>query len=374
MIEVERKAFERALSLASIAVERRSTIPILSQVKATANGSLVIESTDLDIFARAEVPSTGDVGEFCIPDPRAVTAMVSAAGGKTVQLEPEKGKLSIKAGPLGISVAALYADDHPASKYQVEEQFSATLTAETLKQIGRLRSAICMEETRYYLNGICVWKLDSGLYRFAATNGHVLMTLDLPLDAAGELPQSIIPRQFLNHAFEHFGASSDIHLGYGTAAAKGKGKLWLSAQLGEAKFLLLTKLIDGTYPEVEKVVPADIPHTARLSRSALAQAMNALRPLSTDKFRLIKFSFAADSVTVECTNNDLGTGRITMPVEHDLPAHFVIGFRDNYLLDICGNLRGDIVQIGLSDPAAPTMFTDPADPAFRAIIMPMRVN
>ncbi|MGD9470644.1 MAG: DNA polymerase III subunit beta [Novosphingobium sp.] len=392
MITVDRKQFTRAVALASTVVERRNTLPVLSGLKISANGSLALHGSNLDECTTAELPCQGDGFETCLLSPREVAAALNAGGGGQVELtEPgDDNRLAVRGGQLHARVATLPADDHPGAERILSEDFACEIGAAELGAIARVVPAISTEETRYYLNGICVHKVGEWLWRFAATDGHRLMMVDVPLPGAtGAIPDgTIIPRRWIEKVLHHFRkAKQGARLTYGPTAIANRDD---GADLAPAKpgiprisvagmlvddirFTVTGKLIDGTYPDYTRVIPAAPGFVARLKRADLVQAINALTPLATERRRAVKLIFETDSILCQLNSPDVGEGSFRIPAEHKAPANFNVAFNAQYLLDICAVLLGDEVELGLTHATYPTLVSDPADTAFRAVLMPMRV-
>lgn len=387
-IAIERRHFNQAVKLAGLAIDQRSAIPILSTLKATANGSFALEGADLDMFTRIEVPYIGDHGTFCLPAPARIAAMVGAAGSELVTFQPkEDNKLGLVSGALTAELNSYAADDFPGMDSIAEERFGADLGGGELAQLVRIMPAISTEETRYYLNGICVWHLGDWTYRFAATDGHRLMLVDIPMPGAnGELTgMPILPKRFLTRALAAFAASKDaVRLSWGPKVARNErgeqlelpetgNRLSLAGVLRDARLTITTKLIDGTFPDVMRVVPTEIKHSAVVARRELAQAVNALTPMGSKGIRAVKLTFLASKLSVSLVSAEMGSARFSIACDHAAPDGFEIGFNGRYLLDALGALRGDEAVLGLGDSGSPTLISDPADTAFRCVLMPMRV-
>lgn len=388
MITVERNQLNRAIGFAANVIERRSTVPVLSTIKATANGSLSLEATDLDNYVTAELPYEGDHDSFCIPEPRGLRTAVNVAGGKEVQFTPgERSKLKLSCGALDGELNSYPSDDHPGSERIVEELFGCDMGAPEMHQISRILAAISTEETRYYLNGVCVRKVGDWLYRFCATDGHRLMWVDIPLPSAtGDIADgTIIPRRLIQIALTNFPkAKEGARFSYGHAQRSnrpgetlnvenvGMPRVGFSGDFGGVRFTLVGKLIDGTYPDVDRVIPKDSPHFLRLKREALVRAINALTPLSTDRTRAIRV-LLGESVTIALQSPDIGNSSYKVEAEHNAPEAVTIGFNAQYLLDMCSALRGDEIELRFTDEASPILIVDPSDTAFGAVQMPMRV-
>ena len=390
MIEVNRKLFSRAVDLAAAATSRYATIPIISTLKVTANGKLRLEGTDLDNHAVAELPYEGKPGEFTLPQPRLLRTAVNQAGGETVTLDANgENKLRLRAGRLDSNLITQPADDFPAHPRITFDDFTATLGAGELKQIRRVMAAMSTEETRYYLNGVCVSHVADWTYRFAATNGHVLLVCDVALpDAAGVLPDmTIIPRDWLNTIMARFAKmKSGARFTFGrqgianTAGPDlplqpGGVRISLRGDLDGIDYAVTGKLIDGKYPDYSKVIPTSHDYAIRLRRADLVQAVHTVSAICFGKWRAIKLSFPAGKLRVELSSPDLGDSAFEFEAEHNVPAGSpYVGLNTDYLVRVLNSLHGEEVVLGISkEPVSPVTFSDPADTAFKAILMPTRI-
>lgn len=370
MISVDRKEFTRALKLASTVTERRSTIPILTGVKLTANGMLALEGTDLDNSVRVEIEYEGDDCELLVADPRAVLGAIGAAGGSTVEFAKADTKLSMKVGGFDASLCTLPADEFPAASPLAKPTFECVLGADELAQIRRVTPAISTEETRFYLNGVNVRRLDSGLFRFAATDGHKLMMVDVDLrDVKGDLPGNfIIQRRTLNLLLDTLGKpEGDLSF-----AIEGR-RIAVAGIADGTGFRLIGKSIDGTYPDYERIIPTANKTGLRCDRAALAKAVNTVLHMATEKNRAVKLAFSKGKIVCQMESPDIGKGSADVAATHDAPKDFAIAFNARYLLAIIDVLAGDEISIAMDGDSAPAVITDPADTAFKAILMPMRV-
>lgn len=388
MITVQHDQFRKAALFASSVVERRNTIPVLSTVKMTANGSLTLEGTDLDSYASASLPYDGDEGEFLLPEPAKVLKALKAAGGEVVTLSQADKRLHVEAGELTADLASsMHPEDFPPSDTVAEEAFGADVGADFFRALERVRPAISTEETRYYLNGIYFHKVGDWLYRAVATDGHRLFLADIPMPGAtGELTEGvIIPRRVVERAIAGFGkAENGTRFAVGVAQQTNRkdpslapvtraSRAGFAGKVGGLDLSLTTKLIDGTYPDVSRVIPAEHPFTIRVNKAALTKALKSIVPLSTDKTRAIKLAASPGLITMTLTSPDVGTSHFPVAAEHQAPADFEIGLNARYLVEAIGALTGEEVDIGLTDPGAPMTITDPADLTFKIVQMPMRV-
>lgn len=394
MISIDSRQFLRAAALASSAIAPRSSMAVLRTLRVEANGKMALAGSDLDVTSLVEMPYTGKPSDgFCMPEPRAVCAAIKAAGGDIVKLNGGgEGAVAVESGALSVKLATLSVDDHPGAERIAHEEFAADLGAAEIAQIARVLPAMSTEETRYDLNGVHISRLDEWTWRFAATDGHRLMMVDVPMPgAAGDIPGgAIIPRRWLTLAVAVFSRTqTPIRLVFGrvaprnadgpdlAGAACGSPRIAATSQIDELTCRLTSRLIDGVYPDYMRVVPKDIPHVVRCDRRMLVSAIRALTPLRRNRIRAVKFSFAPAKMILSLNSPDVGQSRYELGVEHNLSADagVHVGFNAAYMLDILAVLAGEEVVLGLgkSLSADPVVITDPADTAFKAVLMPMRV-
>lgn len=394
MITVDTRELIRALDLASVAIDRHSKVPTMRKVRVVANGSMAIEASDFDCFTRAELPYIGDHACFTLPEPAAVRRAISVVGGASTAIKlAEDDKAIIASADLAMTLREAVQDDHHPGFEPVDyELFTATISADELRQVARIMSAISREEIRYYLNGIHVAKVGEWTWRFHATDGHRLMWIDVPLpDASGDVTGAIIPRAWLNKALGQFTrAKGALRLTFGHSMPRNEPgveldvepptmpkeprRLSLAGEVNGIGFTLSGKLIEGKYPDVERVIPASVKHSARIEREAIVRALNSVSAIASEKVRAVKLTFPAPgSLRISLHSAVAGDATVSIGAQHDLPEGFEIGFNARYLLDMIAALGGDEVVIGLESPAHPAKFSNPADTAIGAVLMPMRV-
>lgn len=392
MIEVNRKDFAAALKVVAGVASNRATIPILSNVRATANGALALEATDLDTWLRAEVPYSGEQGTLMLPAPRTIMAAVNAAGGELVRLSPAENGTAVAAGALTMELPAQAVDDFPYQEWPAAEMFTATLGADVLAQLARIMPAISTEETRYYLNGIYLHHVADWEYRAVATDGHRLMmaTIMLP-DAAGVLPDPfIIPRAFLRHVLGLFAGRRTIepvrlvvgkHVPANTRGQDldldklaGMPRMAWHGQCGGAKVVAGGKLIDGGYPDYKRVIPTpQAPMWLEMGRGALLAGLQAVMPLMEGKFRAVSLSADAAGLRIVAQSPVVGKASTVVPASHNWPGDFQIGFNAGYLVSMLQAAGGEGVRLEVTDSSSPGLLTNPEDTTFTGVLMPMRV-
>lgn len=394
MFDVSIRDFTKAASIVACAVDRRTTIPILSAMKVQANGRLVLEGTNLDMVVTAAIDcdTKSDV-ELLIDDPRAVMSAIGAAGGALATFEAAPDGFRTRAGRLNRTVKhGLKPVDWPSSSCSVDVQaFGATFTAAVIQQIERIMVAISTEETRYYLNGVYLHHLEGWTYTLVATDGHRLMAGNIQLpDATGELPPLIIPAAFIRSIVKHFrktdkpitfqvGTPRLSNVPEGTLAPDHMKvpRVALAGTVGGGTFsadvTFQGKTIDGTYPDYRRVVPAAPKHqaifqVAELRRAVLAVAAGYREPPA------VSLSFGPDGVDVGMSRGVDGvTAVYRVEAAHNMPDGLSVGFRSTYLLDVLAAFSSAEVSFATDDQSSPALFTDVTDGDFFAVQMPMRI-
>jgi DNA polymerase-3 subunit beta len=368
---IERATLLRCLSHVQSVVERRNTIPILSNVliEASLDGAVKIMATDLDL----QVVET--MGAVSVEAPGAITVSAhllfdiarKLPDGSQVSIETADNRMTVKAGRSRFSLPTLPRDDFPVI-VEGELPTSFELGAATLAQlIDRTRFAISTEETRYYLNGIFLHVSDEEL-KAAATDGHRLAryTLARP-DGAQAMPDVIVPRKCIGELRKLLEEALDTNVEIDLSASKIRFTLG-----GENGVVLTSKLIDGTFPDYSRVIPTGNDKLLRLDPKSLYEGVDRVATIATEKTRAVKMALENDRVTLSVTSPDNGTAAEEVPADYSSEG-FEIGFNANYLKDILGQIEGDTVELHLADPGAPTLIRQNEKSPALYVLMPMRV-
>jgi DNA polymerase III subunit beta len=387
---VTRKDFERAARFANVAIEKRVTLPALGGMVIAANGCASFTGHNLDMTAVAEVPYEGaGFDPFIATAQRNIVAGVKAAKPDHVRFDVESGKLKVEAGPLEISTGTLPGDDAESLPVSIGDHcFSATLGADFIRAVDRVSGAMSEETTRYYLNGANICKLgdsaDGWMYRLAATDGRRLYIHHVPLpDANGDIGNVIIPKQAVKVIVSHFGKADSIALKVGAKRNSNQPNVSLDVAAnkqvveicsGDECFRqrLTVRLIDGTFPDVMRVVPKANDRIAEVDRRAFVHAVKAVAAISTERTRAVKLEWSKGSVRLSVKSPENGETKLDLVAAYS-GVPFEIGFNGDYLLDALARFSGDVIQIAMANGSDPALFTDPTDTAFFAVVMPMRV-
>ncbi|MCX7677010.1 MAG: DNA polymerase III subunit beta [Alteraurantiacibacter sp.] len=371
---IERAKLLRCLSHVQSVVERRNTIPILSNVliEASGDGLVKIMATDLDL----QVVETVDAAHVDSPGAITVSAHLlfdiarKLPEGSQVSLETADNRMTVKAGRSRFQLPTLPRDDFPVI-VEGDLPTSFEVPAATLAElIDRTRFAISTEETRYYLNGIFlhVSDDDGGVLKAAATDGHRLarFTIARPAGAEG-MPDVIVPRKAVGELRKLLDEAIDGIVLVDLSPSKIRFTLG-----GEGGVVLTSKLIDGTFPDYSRVIPTGNDKLLKLDPKSFFSGVDRVATIATEKTRAVKMTLEADKVTLSVTSPDNGNAAEELPADYR-SAPMEIGFNASYLKDILQQIDGDTVEMHLADAGAPTLIRkDERSPALY-VLMPMRV-
>lgn len=393
MIEIDSRAFRRAVQLAGKAAEARcSNTPILGTLLCRANGKLEISGTDLNQMLTVSIERGGDhEGSFLFPAHSRVTKMLDALGGDQVTLSSAGEAVHLASGDFQIKVdSKIDPVEFPQylSNADAIEHWSATLSREHLEGLRRIMFAISTEETRYYLNGVFLQPLENWGYRAWATDGHRLAWFDLQLpDAAGQLPGNvIIQRDTMGLLLRDLAKLEDgcrIAVAGGLAANKPENlapertahRISFNGRLRDMGVTLRAKLIDGTYPDVARVVPQQLERRAMFEVRDLRRAVQACVG-GEKKPPALKFEFSkGGQCRVSTEWAGLGIYASTpIPCQHDY-GDATIGINGRYMVDVLAAVRGDKLAFATGGDASwsPVLMQDPADHVWGAVVMPVRI-
>ncbi len=371
---IERATLLRCLSHVQSVVERRNTIPILSNVliEASADGRVKVMATDLDLQV---VESMAAVS---VESPGAITVSAhllfdiarKLPEGSQVGLDAADNRLTVKASRSRFSLPTLPRDDFPVI-VEGDLPTSFELPAKTLAElIDKTRFAISTEETRYYLNGIFLHVSDEDhpVLKAAATDGHRLAryTLARP-DGAEGMPDVIVPRKAVGELRKLLDEAPEGNVEIDLSASKIRFTLG-----GEGGVVLTSKLIDGTFPDYSRVIPTGNDKLLKLDPKSFFEGVDRVATIATEKTRAVKMGLELDKVTLSVTSPDNGTAAEEVPAQYGSDS-LEIGFNANYLKDILHQIEGDSVELHLADPGAPTLIRQDEKSAALYVLMPMRV-
>lgn len=365
---IERNTLLKPLGHIYSIVERRNTIPILSNVLIETNSSKVsFTATDMDMdiveTARCIVSTQGKV---TVSAHTLYDIVRKLTDGSEISIKLIDTNLELSAGKSKFILPTLPVDDYPimseienVSKFFIQSVDLASL-------IDNTKFAISLEETRYYLNGIFFHVPDANKdkLRAVATDGHRLAQAEIPLpNGAENIPSIILPRKAVGEIRKL------------TDLTDGSVEIIISDT--KAKFIfpntiLTTKLIDGTFPDYQRVIPKENLNKLMVSKSEFSKAIDRVSTVSIEKSRAVKLSLINNLLSLNVSSHDLGNASEELEIDYNYD-NLEIGFNAKYLLDIAAQIQGKEIEILLSDSASPALITDPDQDGVIFVLMPMRV-
>ena len=369
-LTIERAALLRSLAHVQSAVEKRTTIPILSNVLMKADGgSLSLATTDMDLEINESVAAhVAEPGATTAPAATLFDIVKKLPDDSTIELSLEAGgnQMSVKAGRSNFRLACLQPGDFPEiGKGEMQTSFSVP-AAELRALIDRTRFAMSTEETRYYLNGIYLHAADQDgmqVLRAVATDGHRLARFQMPLpDGAAEMPGIIIPRKAVLEVRKLIDEAADsIQIGLSESKIR----------FAFDHIVLTSKLIDGTFPDYQRVIPQGNDKIVEVNPKIFGSAIDRVSTISDGKSRAVKIALNGKVMTLSANSPESGSA--TEDVEVNGDESMEIGFNARYLLDITHQIEGDGCRLTLADAASPTIIQDTGDSASLYVLMPLRV-
>lgn len=368
---IERSALLKALSHVQSVVERRNTIPILSNVRiGLTGGQLGFNATDMDLEIAETAECDGSVdGDTTVAAHTLYEIIRKLAEGAQIEFDTsgEDGRLILRAGRSRFTLPCLPVDDFPImSGGDLPHTFSVS-AADLRSLIDRTRFAISTEETRYYLNGIYLHAAENegvDVLRAVATDGHRLASVEVPLpQGAAGMPGVIIPRKAINEVRKLIDESTDdVEIGLSDT------KIRFAFGSG----VLTSKLIDGTFPDYERVIPAGNDKVLEVDCKEFAAAVDRVSAISSEKSRAVKLTLKPSSLILSANSPD--NGNAVEELETSYAAEDLeIGFNSRYLLDVTQQIEGDTARFLMADAASPTVIREVGDGSATYVLMPMRV-
>ncbi len=368
---IERGELLRALTHVASVVERRTTIPVLSNLLLRAqHTSVMLKGTDLEREVVESAP--GDVrqsGGTTVSANLLHDIVRKLPDGTQVELtvEGDQERLSLTAGRSRFYLPILPAEEFPdLTAGELPHTFDIE-SRELKRLIEKTRFAISTEETRYYLNGIYLHTAetnDERVLRAVATDGHRLAQVELPIPSGAEgMPGIIVPRKTVHELYRLIEDSDNA-----VSVALSDSRIQFTC----GTVVMTSKLIDGTFPDYSRVIPHGNDKRMVVSKQEFATAVDRVATVSTDRGRAVKLSLDENKLVLSVINPDGGSATEQIAVEYDAEP-LEIGFNARYLLDISSQLESDGAQFMLADPASPTTIQDASDENALYVLMPMRV-
>ncbi|MFO1012959.1 MAG: DNA polymerase III subunit beta [Caulobacteraceae bacterium] len=370
-LTIERAALLKALGHVQSVVERRNTIPILSNVLLSADRDrIAFSATDLDMeiidegLAQVDVP-----GQITAPAHTLYEIVRKLPDGADVSLTftGEDPRLLVQAGRSRFNLPVLPAGDFPMMSADGLSGRISIDTGDLIRLIDRTRFAISTEETRYYLNGLYLHTVvedGAAKLRAVATDGHRMAVADMPApEGAVGAAGVIVPRKTVQEArrlLEDAGENVELQL----SAQKVRFEF--------AQAALTSKVIDGAYPPYDRVIPKDNTRVMTVDNKLFAAAVDRVATISAERSRSVKLAIEPGKAILTVRNMEAGQGVEELEVDYD-GEPFEIGFNARYLLEVCGQIAGESAEFRMADSSSAILVLDPADAGVKYVLMPLRV-
>jgi DNA polymerase-3 subunit beta len=363
---ISRDALLKPLNLVAGVVERRQTLPILANVLLVLDGDrLSLTGTDLEVelVGRVQLTEPGEAGEITVPARKLVDICKSLPEGSKIELASGENKVTVKSGRSRFTLSTLPPREFPNVEDSMGTHQFTLKQGELKRLIDRTAFAMAQQDVRYYLNGM-LWELKGGQLRVVATDGHRLAMCTLPskLEVPEDI-QVILPRKGvieLSRLLLEEEAEIVVVIGSNHIRAT------------TTDFTFTSKLVDGKFPDYQRVLPKTPDKILRGDRLELRQAFTRTAILSNEKYRGVRLQLSDGSLQIVANNPEQEEAEEVVSVDYQGDT-LEIGFNVSYLLDVLGILSGAQIKLSLSDPNSSALVEESDDGDSLYVVMPMRL-
>ena len=365
---VEKNDLLKSLSHVQSIVEKKNTLPILSNILIEAkNNSLILSATDMDISITDKLNcNIVEEGSTTVSAHTLYDIIRKLPNLSEIEIISNDGKImTLRSGKSKFSLGCLPKEDFPIIEIGDLENKLTINSQILLKLINKTRFAVSNEETRYFLNGIYFHKVqreNKDLLSLVATDGHRLAKFDFEQNI-NDIPAVIIPKKTINEIFKLLtDFNEDIKISLNTNK--------IVFFIGES--ILISKVIDGNFPDYKRVIPSDNISTLTINRNLFSFAVDRVSTITTDKLPVIKLKILKDLINLSSMNNENGMATEDVPAKYDGPE-IDIGFNSKYILEMINNLEDEDIVLNFKDSASPITAHEKSNPDLIYVLMPMRV-
>jgi DNA polymerase-3 subunit beta len=347
-------------------VERRHTLPILANVLVHKNGPTVqLTTSDLEIQLRTTAELGGDEGSFAttVGARKLIDILRTMPADQVVSLEHTGGKLVLKGGKSRFTLQSLPAEDFPLVQEATHYGPAFSVPQKTLKGLlGQVSFAMAVQDIRYYLNGI-LFVAEGNTLSLVATDGHRLAFAKAELEVEVPKQEVILPRKTV--------------LELQRLLSDKEGAIEMQFATNQARFTFdgmefVTKLVEGKFPDYNRVIPRNHPHIVTVGRLPLLACLQRAAIMTSEKFKGVRLNLEAGTLRVAASNAEQEEAVDELDIDYDGQA-IEIGFNVSYLIDVLQNMGQEMVRIELLDGNSSVLMTNPDDNAFKYVVMPMRI-
>ena len=361
---ISREALIKPLNLVAGVVERRQTLPILSNVLLSLEGTqLSLTGTDLEVelIGRVEVEAGAIDGEITVPARKLVDICKSLPDSSQIEFTVDSGKATVKAGRGRFTLSTLPATEFPSVDESAGDQTLEIAQSVVKRLIDRTAFAMAQQDVRYYLNGMLL-ELKAGRLRMVATDGHRLALCTANEAVSTGDAAIIIPRKGVLELSRLLDTDESIRLVIGSNHIRAANQ----------QFTFTSKLVDGKFPEYERVLPKSADKTVIGQRLELRQAFTRTAILSNEKYRGVRLKLSTDTLDITANNPEQEQAEEVVAVEYQ-GDELEVGFNVSYLLDVLSVLDGEQIRLSLSDSASSALLEEADEGESLYVVMPMRL-
>ncbi len=362
---MSRETLLRPLQAVIGVVERRQTMPVLANVLLIAkNNLLLITATDLEVelVAESTIEEIKTDGEITVPARKLLDICRALPDEATIHMRLDGDRMVIKSGRSRFVLSTLPAADFPVVEDIDANREIRLAQAEVRRLLDKTQFSMAQQDVRYYLNGLLL-ETGDGFVRAVATDGHRLALCEVAVaEDQGGVQQVIVPRKGVLELQRLLGDEEDIELAIGANH--------LRAQVGNIRFT--SKLIDGRFPDYDRVIPKPEGNTLRTGREYLRSALQRAAILSNEKYRGVRLELGHKSLKIKANNPDQEEAQDEIEVEYT-GDQMEIGFNVNYLLDALAAVDSDDVELGFVDSNSSCLIHGPDIKDAKFVVMPMRL-
>ena len=365
ILQTERDTLLKPLQAVTGIVERRHTLPILSNVLLESqNGQTTILATDLEIQINTHGPASEAAAFRITTNAKKLQDILRALpDGALVALDWADKRLTLKAGKSRFALQTLLAEDFPLMSVAEEVGASFVLSQEAFKNmLSQVQYSMAVQDIRYYLNGLLM-QVEGSQLRLVATDGHRLAYSSATIEADLPKAEVILPRKTVLELFKLLNRPSEP----------------VSVELlkNQVRFrcndtVIVSKVVEGKFPDFNRVIPLDNDKIFLVNRAELLSALERAAILANEKFRGARLHVQAGLLSVVCSNNEQEEAREELEIAYQ-GGELEVGFNIGYLMDVLRNIHSDDMQLAFGDANRSTLFTMPNNPDFKYIVMPMRI-
>lgn len=365
LLTTSRDALLAPLQSVSGIVEKRHTLPILSNVLIEKHGdALTLLATDIEIqITTHQAVQGGGEDQSITVGARKLQDILRALPDGEVSLVLDDKRLTLKSGKSRYALQTLPAADYPRMQLNSGDSITVRLPQKEFKrQLAQVAYAMAAQDIRYYLNGLLMQVMDKEL-RMVATDGHRLALSSNILEQDCPRTEVILPRKTVLELARQLSDSDD------------PVEIIITGNQACFRFgpiELITKLIEGKFPDYERVVPQGNPKLVVAHRASLLSALQRAAILTNEKFRGLRVVLESGRLSIISTNSEQEEAQEELEVDYS-GDNLELGFNVTYLLDVLNNVVDDTVEIHLNEPMSSALFTVPGNEHFKAVVMPMRI-